>query len=86
MAVVTTAQMDAAIAIFDAKFTYEFWRPITAIRNGDIDGNPATERVANWEPLGVVTPMHPEYPCAHCVISGAVAGSITVLLGINRNS
>jgi PAP2 superfamily len=81
MAVVTTAMMDAAIAIFDAKYTYEFWRPITAIRNGDIDDNPATERVANWEPLGVVTPMHPEYPCAHCVISGAVAGSITMLLG-----
>jgi PAP2 superfamily len=84
MAVVTTAMMDAAIAIFDAKYTYEFWRPITAIRNGDIDGNPATERVANWEPLGVVTPMHPEYPCAHCVISGAVAGSITVLLGTDE--
>ena len=62
MAVVTTAQVDAAIAIFDAKYTYEFWRPITAIRNGDIDSNPATERVANWEPFGVVTPMHPEYP------------------------
>ena len=40
------AMMDAVIAIFDAKYTYEFWRPITAIRNGDIDDNPATERVA----------------------------------------
>jgi hypothetical protein len=81
MSVVTMAMMDAAIAIFDAKYTYEFWRPITAIRNGDIDDNPATERVADWEPFGVVTPMHPEYPCAHCVISGAVAGSIETLLG-----
>ena len=81
MTVVTMAMMDAAIAIFDAKYTYEFWRPITAIRNGDIDDNPATERVADWEPFGVVTPMHPEYPCAHCVISGAVAGSIETLLG-----
>jgi hypothetical protein len=78
MTVVTMAMMDAAIAIFDAKYTYEFWRPVTAIRNGDIDDNPATERVA---PFGVVTPMHPEYPCAHCVISGAVAGSIETLLG-----
>ena len=81
MTVVTMAMMDAAIAIFDAKYTYEFWRPVTAIRNGDIDDNPATERVADWEPFGVVTPMHPEYPCAHCVISGAVAGSIETLLG-----
>ena len=81
MSVVTMAMMDAAIAIFDAKYTYEFWRPVTAIRNGDIDDNPATERVADWEPFGVVTPMHPEYPCAHCVISGAVAGSVETLLG-----
>ncbi len=84
MAVVNIAQMDAYIAIFDAKYTYEFWRPITAIRNGDIDDNPATERVANWTPFGVNTPMHPEYPCAHCVVSGAVAGSIKVLLGTDQ--
>jgi hypothetical protein len=81
MTVVTMAMMDAIIAVFDAKYQYEFWRPITAVRNGDIDGNPATERVADWEPFGVVTPMHPEYPCAHCIISGAVAGSIETLLG-----
>ncbi len=56
------------IAVFDAKYKYEFWRPITAIRNGDIDGNPATERDATWQPIDA-TPMHPEYPCAHCIIS-----------------
>ena len=76
MSVVTMAMVDSIIAIMDAKYTYEFWRPITAIRNGDIDDNPATERVADWQPFGITTPMHPEYPCAHCVISGAVAGSI----------
>jgi hypothetical protein len=79
MALVTMAEMDAAIAVFDAKYHYTFWRPITAIRNGDIDGNPATERVATWQPIGI-TPLHPEYPCARCIISGAEAGAIAAIL------
>lgn len=62
---------DAFIAVFDAKYHYNFWRPITAIRNGDIDGNDATERDASWTPF-IDTPMHPEYPCAHCILSGTV--------------
>src|SRR5207245_2682662 len=45
---VAMATADAMVAIFDAKYHYEFWRPITAIRNGDIDGNPQTERDATW--------------------------------------
>jgi hypothetical protein len=80
MALVTMAQMDAAIAVFDAKYHYTFWRPITAIRNGDIDNNPATERVATWQPIDI-TPLHPEYPCAHCILSGAEAGAIAAILG-----
>jgi hypothetical protein len=80
MALVSIATMDAMIAVFDAKYKYEFWRPITAIRNGDIDGNPATERVATWQPIDV-TPMHPEYPCAHCITSSAVAAAIEAVLG-----
>src|SRR5262249_13687625 len=48
MALVAVAESDAMIAVMDAKYKYEFWRPITAIRNGDIDGNPATERQATW--------------------------------------
>jgi PAP2 superfamily len=63
---------DALIAVADAKYHYNFWRPITAIRNGDLDGNDATEREASWVPL-IDTPMHPEYPCAHCILSAAVA-------------
>src|SRR4029079_1166621 len=66
------AGADAYIAVFDAKYAYEFWRPITAIRNGDIDRNPATSRDATWVPL-IDTPMHPEYPCAHCITATAVA-------------
>ena len=68
---VTQATDDAMIAVFDAKYHYNFWRPITAIRNADIDGNNATERDGSWTPF-INTPMHPEYPCAHCIVSGAI--------------
>jgi hypothetical protein len=80
MALFSVAAVDAMIAVFDAKYTYEFWRPITAIRNGDVDGNPATERDATWQPIDA-TPMHPEYPCAHCILSSSVAAVIEGLLG-----
>jgi hypothetical protein len=80
MALVAVAAADAGIAVFDAKYQYDFWRPVTAIRNGDIDDNPATERDATWQPIDS-TPMHPEYPCAHCLVSGAVAAAIEAALG-----
>ena len=83
MSLVAMAATDALIAVFDAKYHYTFWRPITAIRNGDIDDNPATERVATWQPIDI-TPMHPEYPCAHCIVTGAVAGAITAMLGTEQ--
>ena len=80
MALASVAAVDAIIAVFDAKYKYEFWRPITAIRNGDIDGNPATERDATWQPIDA-TPMHPEYPCAHCIVSSSLAAVVQGLLG-----
>jgi hypothetical protein len=80
MAVITAAEADAMIAVMDAKYKYAFWRPITAIRNGDNDGNAATEREASWQPIDN-TPMHPEYPCAHCIVSSAVASAIETMLG-----
>jgi len=80
MALVTVGLNDALIAVFDAKYHYNFWRPITAIRNGDIDENPATDREATWQPIDN-TPMHPEYPCAHCILSGSVAGVVKAVLG-----
>jgi hypothetical protein len=79
-AAVTQAMDDAVIAIFDAKYHYNFWRPVTAIRNGDIDGNDATERDPAWAPF-IETPMHPEYPCAHCIASGAVGTVLQADIG-----
>jgi hypothetical protein len=80
MALASTAAADAFIAVFDAKYHYDFWRPITAIRNGDIDDNAATELDATWQPIAN-TPMHPEYPCAHCISSAAIASVIESTLG-----
>src|SRR5215470_5158155 len=51
MALAAVALADAYIAVMDAKYHYDFWRPITAIRNGDTDDNPATERDATWQPI-----------------------------------
>ena len=79
-ALVAMARADSLIAVFDAKYHYEFWRPVTAIRNGDIDDNPATERDAAWQPLDA-TPMHPEYPCAHCIESASMAAVVETVLG-----
>ncbi|MBV8742931.1 MAG: vanadium-dependent haloperoxidase, partial [Sinobacteraceae bacterium] len=70
MALFAVALTDAYIAVFDAKYHYELWRPVTAIRNADLTANPATPRDATWQPLDT-TPMHPEYPCAHCIESRA---------------
>ena len=77
---VTQGTDDAMIAVFDAKYYYNFWRPITAIRNGDIDGNDATERDPSWTPF-INTPMHPEYPCAHCIVSGTVGTILQAEIG-----
>ena len=79
-ALVAIARANSLIAVFDAKYHYEFWRPVTAIRNGDIDDNPATERDATWQPLAA-TPMHPEYPCAHCIESASLAGVVQSVFG-----
>lgn len=79
-ALVAVATADAFIAVFDAKYHYNFWRPVTAIRNADITGNKATPRDASWLPLGE-TPLHPEYPCAHCITSTAVAEILKSVFG-----
>ena len=80
LALVSMASFDAGIAVFDAKYAYNFWRPVTAIRNGDRDGNDATDRDERWEPF-IPTPMHPEYPCAHCTMQGAAAAALRGVYG-----
>jgi hypothetical protein len=79
MAVAAMAMDDALIAVFDAKYTYNFWRPVTAIRNGH-DGNDATTREVGWTPF-IDTPMHPEYPCAHCIVSAALGAVLRAEIG-----
>jgi hypothetical protein len=74
------AGVDAFIAVFDAKYTYNLWRPVTAIRNADLTSNAATPREESWMPLGV-TPMHPEYPCAHCIVAAAISTVLQSVAG-----
>ena len=69
-ALLNVAMMDAVTAVFDAKYTYLFWRPVTAIRNADLDGNARTGLDASWTSFQV-TPPHPEYPAAHGSVTTA---------------
>jgi hypothetical protein len=62
---------DGLIACWDAKFYFNFWRPVTAIQNGNADGNDRTEPDPAWEPLSV-TPNFPEYPSGHACATAAV--------------
>ena len=81
MAMISVAYADALIACFDAKYLYTVWRPITAIRAGDTDGNPATVADPAWAPLLRGTPNHPEYPSAHSCITPAGGGVVATFLG-----
>jgi hypothetical protein len=66
--------IDAQIAIHEAKYTYVFWRPVTAIRTGSIDQDPS------WTPL-FATPRHPEYPSGHTGYAGAAQQVLSALVG-----
>jgi hypothetical protein len=66
------AQADAYFAVWDAKYAYNFWRPVTAIRAADTDGNPDTVQDSTWTPL-LVTPNHPSYISGHSGHSAAAA-------------
>jgi hypothetical protein len=68
---------NALIACWDAKYTYMSWRPVTAIRAGDVDGNPETEGDPTWLPF-ITTPSHPEYPAAHTTVGASALGFYTV--------
>jgi len=76
---------DSAIAFYDAKYTYQLWRPVTAIRLADTDGNPETVADPNWLPLAGNTPADPSYPGAHSTISAAGADVLDSFFGDHQS-
>ncbi len=80
MAMSYATMADSYIGCFNSKYHFSFWRPVTAIRNGGIDGNPETIADPTWTPLGV-TPGHPEYPSAHGCVTGGLAAALQAYFG-----
>jgi len=83
-ALLNMAGADAYIACWEAKYRYNFWRPVTAIRNADSVGNAALAADPNWEPL-LPTPAHPEYPSGHAIYSGATERVLQEFFGDKVN-
>ncbi|MDQ5859314.1 MAG: phosphatase PAP2 family protein [Acidobacteriota bacterium] len=79
-ALLNIAEADAAILSWDCKYAFNFWRPITAIRNGDLDSRTDTEKEAGWTPL-LVTPPFPEYTSGHSTFSAAGATILAAFFG-----
>jgi membrane-associated phospholipid phosphatase len=84
-ALLNVTMADAGIACWDAKYRYVYWRPITAIRLGDTDGNASTDPDTAWTPwldaLPPGTPAHPEYPSGHSTVSGSAASILAAAFG-----
>jgi len=80
LALLNLAMADTYICCWDAKYTYVFWRPITAIVLADTDGNPDTAADPTWTPL-LVTPPFPEYPSGHASVGGAASAVLAAFFG-----
>ncbi|WP_051503997.1 vanadium-dependent haloperoxidase [Sphingomonas jaspsi] len=80
LALLWIGEYDEGLAMIDAKMHYNFWRPITAIRNAEDDGNPTTTPDAGWTPM-INTPNHPEYPCGHCGYASVTAEILKAEVG-----
>jgi len=80
LAMLSVAFTDGGIGCWDAKYHFSNWRPVTAIQNGEIDGNPDTVADATWLPLAS-TPPHPEFPAAHGCATGAIAKTLENFFG-----
>jgi hypothetical protein len=80
LAMLSVAFTDGGIGCFNAKYHFSNWRPVTAIQNGEIDGNPETEADPTWLPLAA-TPPHPEFPAAHGCATGAIAKTLENFFG-----
>jgi hypothetical protein len=82
-ALLNIAEADAGIVSWDAKYEYDFWRPVTAIRAADTDGNPATIADADWTPL-IATPPFPAYTSGHSTFSAAAAAVLAEFFGTDE--
>jgi hypothetical protein len=82
-ALLNLAMADAAICAWDAKYFYDFWRPVTAIRDGDADGNPATVGDPTWSSF-IVTPPFPDYISGHSTFSGAASTVLAMFYGTDH--
>jgi hypothetical protein len=95
-AMTNLAAADGSIGGWNDKYYWQFWRPITAIREADTDGNPATEADPTWLPLfnptvpvsgpPLVTPPFPDHPAGHTCISGATVYALQAFFGTDRVS
>ena len=83
LAFIYVVHSDATNACFEAKYTYDFWRPLSAIPLADTDNNPATVADPSWTPV-VPTPNHPEYPAAHASLAAGVAETLHQFYGSTR--
>jgi hypothetical protein len=81
LALYQMAMDDSVQAMAEAKLYYDYWRPVTAIRNGDKDGNQATQPDPAWLSL-LPTPNFPEYPCGHCTVAGVQAEVLKLIGGL----
>jgi hypothetical protein len=82
-AIIYVSISDSLITTWDSKYYYAFWRPVTAIRQGDTDGNPATESDPAWTPLAV-TPNFPEYVSAHSSVAAGFTEAISSFFGTKK--
>jgi hypothetical protein len=82
-ALANLATADALISSWDSKTHYAFWRPVTAIPEGDADGNPATAGDAAWQPL-INTPNYPDYTSGANVVTGAMTRTLELFFGTDR--
>jgi hypothetical protein len=82
-AIIYVSISDSMITTWDSKYHYSFWRPVTAIRAGDTDGNPHTEADPTWTPLAA-TPNFPEYVSAHSSVAGAFSEAISNFFGTKK--
>ncbi|MGH6908569.1 MAG: PEPxxWA-CTERM sorting domain-containing protein [Phenylobacterium sp.] len=83
-ALLTTTLADTAISVWDTKYEYDYWRPITAIRLGDLDGVAATVGDATWNSL-IAAPPHPSYESAHAAVAGAASTVLASAFGDDGN-